>query len=120
MNVLEFNNTFYIQTHGTAMGTRMAPSYANIFLAKFETDVLTHAPHQPHTWWRFVNDIFMIWTHTENELSTFVTYLNNIHSSIIFTSSYSATSTSFLDVKASLGQFGKVETVYTKPTYKHQ
>ena len=47
MNSFEFNNTFYIQTHGTAMGTRMAPSYANLFLAKFETDALTHAPHQP-------------------------------------------------------------------------
>ena len=48
MNTFEFNNTFYIQTHGTAMGTRMAPSYANLFLAKFETDA--HASHQPHTW----------------------------------------------------------------------
>ena len=102
------------------MGTRMAPPYANIFFAKFETGALTHAPHQPHTSLCFIDDIFMIWTHTEDELSTFVTYLNNIHSSIIFTSSYSAISTSFLDVKASLSQFGKVETVYTKPTDKHQ
>ena len=76
MNNFEFNNTFYIQTHGTAMGTRMAPSYANLLLAKFETDALTHAPYQPHTWWRFIDDIFMIWTQTEGELRTFVTYLN--------------------------------------------
>ena len=63
MNSFEFNNTFYIQTYGTAMGTRMGPSYANLFLAKFETDALSHAPQQPHTWWRFIDDIFMIWTH---------------------------------------------------------
>ena len=106
MNSFEFNNTFYIQTHGTAMGTRMAPSYANLFLAKFETDALSHAPHQPHTWWRFIDDIFMIWTHTEDELRTFITYLNNIHPTIKFTSSHSATSISFLDVKVSLDQFG--------------
>ena len=49
MNTFEFNNTFYIQTYGTVMGTHLAPSYANLFLAKFETDSLTHAPHQPHT-----------------------------------------------------------------------
>ena len=73
--LVEFNNTFYIQTHGTAMGTRMAPSYANLFLAKFETDALTHAPFQPHAWWRFIDDIFMIWTHAEDELRTFITYL---------------------------------------------
>ena len=83
MNSLEFNNTFYIQTHGTVMGeTRMAPSYANLFLAKFETDALTHAPHQPHTRWRFIDDVFMTWTHTEDELRTFITYLNNIHPTI--------------------------------------
>ena len=109
MNTFEFNNTFYIQTHGTAMGTRMAPSYANLFLAKFETDALTHAPHQPHTWWRFIDDIFMIWTHTEDELRTFITYLSNIYPTIKFTSSHSATSISFLDVKISLSQFGMVE-----------
>ena len=96
MNSFEFNSTFYIQTHGTAMGTRMAPSYANLY------------------------DIFMIWTHTEDELRTFITYLNNIHPTIKFTSSHSATSTSFLDVKVSLDQSGKVETdLYTKPTDKH-
>ena len=121
MNTFEFNNTFYIQTHGTAMGTRMASSYANLFLAKFETDALTLAPHQPHTWCRFIDDIFMIWTHTEDELRTFITYLNNIHRTIKFTSSHSATSISFLDVKVSLSQFGMVETdLYTKPTDKHQ
>ena len=104
LNSFEFNNTFYIQTHGTAMGTRMAPSYTNLFLAKFETDALKHAPHQLHTWWRFINNIFMImiWTHTEDELRTFLTYLNNIHPTIKFTSSHSATSASFVDIKISL------------------
>ena len=41
------------------MGTRMAPSYANLFLAKFETNALSHASHQLHTWWSFIDDIFM-------------------------------------------------------------
>ena len=58
-------------------------------------------------------DIFMIWIHTEDELRTFITYLNNVtdqHPTIKFISSHTATSTSFLDVKVSLSQFGKVET----------
>ena len=63
----------------------------------------------------------MIWTYTEDELRTFITYLNNIHPTIKFTSSHSATFTSFFDVKVSLSKFGKVETdLYTKPTDKHQ
>ena len=45
MNNFTFNDKHYLQIHGTAMGTRMAPSYANLFLAKFETDALSRAPH---------------------------------------------------------------------------
>ena len=105
---------------GTAMGTRMAPSYANLFLPKFETDALSRAPYQPHTWWRYIDDIFMIWTHSVDDLQTFTTYLNNIHPTIKFTSNYSFISIRFLDVNVSLIN-GKITTdLYTKPTDKHQ
>ena len=29
----------YLQTHGIAMGTKMAVSFANIFMAKIETEI---------------------------------------------------------------------------------
>lgn len=32
-NDFEFNNQFYLQTKGTAMGKKFAPAYANIFMA---------------------------------------------------------------------------------------
>ena len=35
MNNFSFNNKHYLQKHGTVMGTRMAPSQANLFLGKF-------------------------------------------------------------------------------------
>ena len=31
-NYFTFNNSLYIQIQGTAMGTRIAPAYANIFM----------------------------------------------------------------------------------------
>ena len=31
MNNFEFENNYYLQLHGTAMGTKMAPAYANLF-----------------------------------------------------------------------------------------
>ena len=100
MNNFTFNDKNYLQIHGTAMGTRMAPSYAKLFLAKFETDAISRAPYQPHTWWRYIDEIFMIWTQSV-DLQTFTTYLNNIHPTIKFTSNYSFTSTPFLDVNVS-------------------
>ena len=44
LNNFTFNDKHYLQIHETAMGTRMAPSYANLFLAKFDTDALLRAP----------------------------------------------------------------------------
>ena len=38
MNNFSFNNEHYLQKHGTAMGTRMAPSYANSFMGKFDAE----------------------------------------------------------------------------------
>ena len=36
-NVFEFDEKFYLQIQGTAMGTKMAPAYANLFMGGFET-----------------------------------------------------------------------------------
>ena len=47
----------------------MAPSYANLFLAKFEIDALSRARYQIQTWWRYIEDIFMIWTHSVDALN---------------------------------------------------
>ena len=35
-NSLQFNRRHYLQIHGTAMGTKMAMAFANIFMAKIE------------------------------------------------------------------------------------
>ena len=36
----------------------MAPSYANIFMGKLEADLLEQSPVKPHTWRRFIDDIY--------------------------------------------------------------
>ena len=71
------------------MGTRMGPSYANLFLGKFERDTLLNSPHRPYLWLRFIDDIFMIWTAGPEKLKIFVDYLYNLHSTIKFTCSHS-------------------------------
>eukprot|EP00061_Rhincodon_typus_P000432 g11682.t1 len=59
-NTFTFNNQFFIQTHGTAMGTRFAPQYANIFMHKFEQDFFAAQNLQPMRNFRY---IFFLWTH---------------------------------------------------------
>lgn len=40
-NIIRFADKCYLQTQGTAMGTKMTPSYANLFMGKIEQQ-LTH------------------------------------------------------------------------------
>ena len=41
-NHFEFNGKHYHQVSGTATGTKLAPSYANLFMTKFEKNIYTH------------------------------------------------------------------------------
>ena len=43
-NVFRFNDKFYIQKQGLAMGTKMAPAYANIFMGTLEVVLSGGAP----------------------------------------------------------------------------
>ena len=92
-----FNGDHYLQIGGTAMGTATAPNYANLFMDRFETKALANWPLKPLIWLRFIDDIFIIWTHGEDKLDEFITYLNSIHPTIKFTHESSTTQINFLD-----------------------
>ena len=81
----KFNDKLYEQIQGTAMGTRMAPNYAIIFMHYLETNFLSNFPKQPKTWLRFIGDIFIIWNDGEQQLMEFLEALSNYHPTIKFT-----------------------------------
>ena len=70
-NYFKFNDKLYEQIQGTALGTRMAPNYAIIFMHFLETNFLSNYPKQPKIWPRFIDDIFMIWKDGKLELEKF-------------------------------------------------
>ena len=78
-NVFEFNEQFYLQIQGTAMGTKMAPAYANLFMGKLEEHLINLAPNHIHTWKRFIDDIFIIWTGTTAEFEEYMHTINQTH-----------------------------------------
>ena len=123
MNNFSFNDQHFLQILGTAMGTRMAPSYANLFMGKLEKEALKNAPFKPNVWWRFIDDIFMVWPEGEDNLKTFIHYLNSIHPTIKFTHEYSNSlhqTLTFLDVQVHLNNKQFQTDLHTKPTDKHQ
>ena len=77
------------QLRGTAIGTKIVPPYVIIFMDSLEEDMLNNSLLKPLVWWRYIDDIFMMWEHGEEELQKFLETLNCYHPTIKFTAEYS-------------------------------
>ena len=120
-NNFQFNGENYLQVLGTAMGTRMAPSFASLFMGKLEMDFLDSCDKTPLIWLRFLDDIFMVWNHSEQELHEFISKINKFHDTIKFTFNYSNMEATFLDVNIKMKENGELDTsVHEKATNCHQ
>ena len=122
-NDFEFNNKFYLQVQGTSMGKKFAPHYADIYMADFETNALANYPIKPHTYLRYLDDIFIIWPHTLTTFNEFLASLNNQESSIKFKATVSNESIIFLDTvifKNPKDHSQLLSKVHFKPTDNHQ
>jgi hypothetical protein len=104
-NVFEFNREFYIQLLGTAMGTRAATTYANIFMNRLEKRMLENCPTHLRSlifdWKRFIDDILLLFLGTHEELEELYTFLNSFHPTMKFDRpefDASNNSTNFLDL----------------------
>ena len=52
------------------MGTKTTVSFANIFLAKTETEVLSEAVSKPTVWKRYIDDVFFLWDVSKPDIET--------------------------------------------------
>ena len=96
-NYFIFADKPFKQVQGTAMGTKMAPQYANLFMDVLEREFMTSQPLKPMVWRRYIDDVFMIWQHGEDELEDYMNKLNNFRPTIKFTYTKSTSSVEFLD-----------------------
>jgi hypothetical protein len=58
-NNFTLDGNHYLQINGTAMGIKMAPSYANIFMGDLEERLLLSSLKQLLSWFRFIDDVDM-------------------------------------------------------------
>ena len=122
-NIFRFGNCHYLQKCGTAMGTKMAPSYANLFMGYVEQDILSRCVKKPLVWVRYIDDIFFIWTHGKEALDEFLAFSNNNKHGITFEvtpESVSTESVAFLDIRVILKNNKLHTDLYVKPTDKSQ
>ena len=82
-----FEQDYFKQTDGVAMGSPLGPVLANIFMSTFEERLFnTQIPHNfgLKFWCRYVDDIFAIFDN-KPDLADTTSELNKLHSNITFT-----------------------------------
>ena len=142
-NIFQLDDNLYQQRIGTAMGSKPAPSYANIHMAnkidpKFWEIAAKYTVNDVipiKLLKRFLDDIFMVFTGSVTSLHMFFDEVNQIHPKIKFTMTHTTPknesphqqcscepiySIPFLDTLCTIKN-GKIETdLYRKPTDKNQ
>ncbi|XP_068755861.1 uncharacterized protein [Montipora capricornis] len=118
-NSFQFNGKNYLQIHGTAMGTKMAVAFANIFMAYIETEILSKSVIKPLIWKRYIDDIFSLWDVSKQDIDKFITQANSHHPTIKFTAEISNTEATFLDTVVYKGKrFQNQSTLDVKTHFK--
>ena len=55
----------------TAMGTKMAVAFANIFMAKIEKEILRQSTTKPIFWKRFIDDVISMWNTSKDKIEDY-------------------------------------------------
>ena len=118
-SLILFNDSYYQQIDGVAMGSPLGPTLANIFLCYHEQQWLDNCPmhFKPSYYRRYVDDIFILLPNAES-LNQFKQYMNNQHPNMNFTSETEENnSLPFLDVHVTREQSRFYTSIYRKPTF---
>ena len=100
-SIFEFNKMLYKREIGTSMGTKQAPSYANIFIAnkidkkywEITQKYMVNVQIPIHFMKRFLDDIFMIFFGSITQLHQFFDDINEMHPTIKFTMAHTTPKT---------------------------
>ncbi|CAJ0968597.1 unnamed protein product [Ranitomeya imitator] len=119
-NFFLFEDQFFLQTRGTAMGSNAAPPYANCYMADYEESAIyTNCLFKTHAlmWKRYIDDIFCIWDGPDETLKTFFLFLKTSWPGLDFTITYNQKEVNFLDTLVCKNDQGELSTdLFTKPT----
>ena len=88
-NSPSFMDKHFLQLVGTAMGTKAAPPYANLFMGRHEETIREAFIWAIPFWKRFIDDIFLIFLGTTKQLQSMKDFMNNLHPTIRFTFEHS-------------------------------
>jgi len=105
------------QLDGVAMGTKMGPSFANLFVSYIENQLFNQFNGtKPELYGRYIDDCIGATLSKREELDHFITSVNSFHPALKYTWEISETSIALLDIKVSINGNGLSTSVHYKPT----
>jgi len=113
-NCFTFVDFFFLQVCGVAMGTPMAPNFANLFMANFEEKHILTFSSKPTFYKRYIDDIILIFDHPLSKLEELQQHLNDVHPTIKFTFEHSYSTVNYLDITIE----ARNNRCYIKPYFK--
>ena len=86
LNCFSFVDNYYKQINGVAMGTKMGPSYANLFVGFIENKFFSnyHGP-KPDLYKRYIDDSVGATSSSREELNQFINSVNSFHPALKYT-----------------------------------
>lgn len=100
-NYFVFDDQYYLQVQGTAMGANFAPSYANLAMGLWEHRYIWHNnPYQKHLifYGRYIDDVIIIWHGGDDVVNDFVSHCNSNQYGLSFTHVMEKDKLAFLDL----------------------
>ena len=120
LNCFSFDGQYFNQTNGVAMGTRMGPSYANLFVGYIEELIFQqYTGSKPDFFGRYIDDCIGTTSCSRTELDSFISFVNSFHPSLEFTWEISDSSVAFLDILVSISDNRLTTSIHYKPTDSH-
>ena len=86
LNCFSFAGNYYKQINGVAMGTRMGPSYANLFVGYVKHQFFNpYNGPKPELYGRYIDDCIGAISSSRAELDQFITSVNSFHPALKYT-----------------------------------
>ena len=122
-NDFTFNDEFYLQICGTAMGKKYAPALANLYLECFDYMAMNDFRIKPTFYRRYLDDLIIVFPGTVEDLKEYNVFLNNLIPDITVSVKSHESQIEFLDttIYSSKENNSKLfSTVFFKETDSHQ
>ena len=119
LNCFTFSGEIFKQINGVAMGTKMGPNYANLFVGYVEEQNFQSIRRsQTRTFLAaYIDDCLGATSCTKEELERFIGFVNSFHPALKFTWEISENSVTFLDINISV-QDNKLATSFPLQTHR--